>query len=102
MTIQTFDPGDKLFFQRTFTKAAGQSGTPVNVTVVLTVKDPAGATTTPAVTTNVVAGVATSTANTTIPAANTAVGIWFARWTCSQDIVSNERELFYVDRDPVL
>lgn len=102
MTIPTFDPGDKLFFERTFTKAAGQTGTPVNVTVVLTIVDPTGATTTPAVTTNVVAGVATSTATATVAAANTAAGMWYARWVCSQDIVAVEEEAFYVRASEVL
>jgi hypothetical protein len=102
MTVPTFDPGDKLFFQRTFTKATGQTGIPVNVTVVLTVIDPSGATTTPAVTTNVVAGVATSTASTTIGAVNTQSGMWYARWVCSVDIIAVEEEAFFVRTSEVL
>ncbi len=103
MTIPSFDPGDKVFFTRTFTKATGQTGTPVSVNVALTVEDATGtAVTPPTVTTNVVAGVATSTASLTIPATNVSAGMWYCRWTCSQDIVAVEEEAFYVRRSPVL
>lgn len=102
MTLAAFDPGDKVFFSRTFTKAAGQTGTPAAVTVVLTLKDPLGATTTPTVTTNVALGVATSTASATIPAANTSAGMWYARWVCSGDIIAVEEEAFFVKASAVL
>ena len=104
MTIPAFDPGDKIYFNRTFTPATGQTGTPVTVNVTLTVKDPTGAAVTPAptVTANTANGVTTASAELPIPALNTSGGMWHARWVCAQDLVCVEEEPFYVRTSPVL
>ncbi len=87
MALKESDVGDPLRLRSTYTNESGAAANPT--TVVLTLRDPAGVVTTPAVTNPAVG----TFENLLVPATP---GVWRFRWDASGGVTASDPGAFYV------